>query len=63
MRPFNSSFYLIFYEQTSTGLKTLEFQVDKPYQPLAQYEFLLGDQVILAPMVSDGDSMGTLMTC
>ncbi|XP_065899738.1 actin-related protein 8-like isoform X2 [Dysidea avara] len=35
---------------TSTGLKTLEFQVDKPYQPLAQFEFLLGDQVILAPM-------------
>lgn len=35
---------------TSTGLKTLEFQVDKPFQPLAQYEFMLGDQVILAPM-------------
>ena len=39
--------------QTSTGLKTLEFQVDKPFQPLAQYEFMLGDQVILAPMVNN----------
>ena len=27
------------------------FQVDKPFQPLAQYEFMLGDQVIRAPMV------------
>jgi len=42
-------------KQTSTGLKTLEFQVDKPFQPLAQYEFLLGDQVILAPMVGDDE--------